>query len=117
VKGKFLANKDWISKYPDPLQLNPGDEVVIGKEEDEKEEWAGWVWCILENVSGWVPQQYLKNIPYGKGLAIREYNARELNVRKGDIIIRYEELNGWIWGQIEGIDGKGWVPKEILSEP
>jgi uncharacterized protein YgiM (DUF1202 family) len=103
--------KDYITSYPDPLKLKKGEEVVITPKESE---WAGWVWCTtMQNKSGWAPEGCL-SITGHVGILLRDYDAIELNVGKGDkVVILYEE-SGWGW--CKKVTGEcGWVPLENMK--
>lgn len=102
---------DYQSAYPDPIVLCVGDEVTI---EDRESEWSGWIWCATaEGKSGWVPADYIRRSGHN-GMALRDYDASELTVTKGERLAILDEACGWYRCRTE--DGRlGWVPKQNVQ--
>jgi uncharacterized protein YgiM (DUF1202 family) len=102
---------DYRSAYPDPIVLCVGDEVTI---EDRESEWTGWIWCAtLKGKSGWVPESYIQR-GGSSGTALRNYDATELSVTKGEQLTILEEVSSWYWCQTEN-GCLGWVPKQNVE--
>lgn len=112
---KYRVISDYQSPYPNPLVFHGGDSVIVGKEFEGDPEWSGWVWCKgLRGVKAWAPKSYL-NINGEEGVFIRNYNARELSVKRGEYLVVKEILGGF--GMAEKPDGDtGWVPMKVLEK-
>ena len=109
-KKTGLVVSSRASDYPDPLLLRAGDEVAIGV---KKSEWPGWIWVTDgRGKSGWVPEAYL-NARGSDGTVLRDYDATELDVEKGEELVLYEEVAGWYWCTNKA-GRSGWVPVENL---
>lgn len=105
----------WTTVYPDPIILNPGDTVRLGKEESDNPDWAGWIWAENATHKGWIPVQIVERLADGNGRVISAYSARELEVQPGDEVEEMERMNGWIWARRVRDGVEGWVPLEVLG--
>lgn len=107
MKGKaYRVIEDYNSDYTEPLVITKGEILTIGEKESE---WLGWIWCTNKfGKSRWVPENYLEI--HGKTCkAKQDYEATELSVKIGEILITEKEEADWIWAANER--GKsGWVP-------
>lgn len=108
---EYKVKKEYRSQYKDPLVLNIGDVVTLGKEETE-EKWKGWIWAEHNSRSGWIPLQIIEAMPESKGKIKENYSAKELDVKKGDVVVSIKEINGWLWVMNERNE-EGWIPAEI----
>jgi hypothetical protein len=72
-------------------------------------EWPGWVWCESEcGGSGWTPERYL--VRHGaEAIALKEYDARELMARGGEVLTLGQEEAGWYWVTNDA-GQSGWMP-------
>ena len=109
--GHVLA--DYQAAYSDPITLHNGEELQLSGQQDN---WHGWIWLWCTNQagkSGWVPECYVEK--YGnKGRALCDYDAMELSVFVGDVLLIEKEESGWLWCLTQ--HGKsGWVPAEHVS--
>ena len=103
------VTESYTVAYPNPNRLKEGDSVQIEKWEPKDSEWAGWAFCVDQRgVKGWVSEKYLR-VNGNSAVAVRDYNATELAVQKGEVLkVQYEEF-GWAW--VENAKGaQGWVP-------
>ena len=88
--------------------------------------WPEYVWCTAaDGREGWVPEAFLDVMVDREDTAAedgsvtvrrtrRDYDARELDVASGDVVLAGEEAGGWFW--CEAADGRsGWVPAECLT--
>ena len=106
----FKIIKPYSAQYKSPIVLRTGDEVMLGKEEQE-EKWKGWLWAESENCAGWVPIQILQlSEDKRKGKVLEFYSAKELDVEAGDDIIKIRSLNGWTWSKNLRTNDEGWNP-------
>jgi hypothetical protein len=111
---KFKVIVEYRSPYPDSIVFSKGEKVRIGQEFDEDPDWKNWISCEgKNNKKAWVPKQFL--IINGiNGILKRDYDARELSVKMGEILKVFEILNGF--GMSEKINGeRGWVPMKHLE--
>ena len=107
MKGKKCrVIEKYESPYTDPLLITKGEILSIGEKESE---WSGWIWCTnKDGESRWVPESYLE-IHGNTCKAKQDYNATELNVKTGEVLIIKEEEAEWFW--VINQEGKsGWVP-------
>ncbi|MFW5709480.1 MAG: SH3 domain-containing protein [Chloroflexota bacterium] len=100
--------------YDDPIALEMGEIVEITKQELWDDQYL-WLWCVAANgKSGWVPESIL-TIEGARGSAQRAYNALELTVEPGALLIVHEWIGGWYW--VENGQGEcGWIPDFCLAE-
>jgi hypothetical protein len=105
----YVVIKDYKSPYPDPIVFQKGEKVEVCQEFKEDPDWKNWIWCEgKDDKKAWVPKQYL-NVDGRNGIFNRDYDAMELSVQVGEILVVYEIVNGF--GMSEKPDGtKGWVP-------
>jgi hypothetical protein len=110
--GRCRVIADYHSAYPNPIVLRSGDHLTV---EDRKTEWDGWLWCTSkENKSGWVPESYIKR-DRERGISLRDYDAAELSVAKGDLLMIIEMECGWLRCQCD--NGRiGWVPEANVEK-
>lgn len=114
---RFIVIEQWISQYPNPIQLQPGEQVIVDQSRvEENPEWQGWLWCTVNNISGWVPRQILreKDSENGEYSVIFEYSARELTAQTGEHVQGEQILNGWLWGESRETGQTGWIPLDHL---
>ena len=106
---RYRVIDDYESPYPDPIVFRKGEQVAVGEEFLDNPEWRNWVWCTGTNdKQAWVPKQYLE-IHGITGTLKEDYNARELSVEAGEVVVVYETVNGF--AMTEKTDGlRGWVP-------
>ena len=110
----YCVIKAYESPYPDPIVLHEVDVVALGKEFTDDPDWQGWVWCEGTNgVKAWVPKPYLEQRGEIATLK-RDYNAMELSVAIGEVLLVDEIVNGF--GMAQKPDGtRGWVPMKHLA--
>ncbi len=114
---RALVLADYRSQYPDPIAFRRGQAVRLGERDRE---WPAFVWATAEDGrAGWAPLDWLRPLgPAGDGTpraqALRDYDARELDVVAGQALRLVHALGGWWWAQRE--DGaQGWVPARHLQ--
>ena len=97
--------------HTDPMALQAGDVVQVGRRDDE---WSGWLWCTnAAGKSGWVPESYLDR--QGESGVVRcDYTTRELSVVAGQVLTAGVSEAGWVWVTNEAGDS-GWVPEKHLE--
>ena len=117
MKNKnYLVTRDHTSEYPEPITFKKDALLTVGEKYDGPEGWSDWFFCDTPGQKGgWVPAQVIEFIGNTSGRAREDYTARELNVRKGDMVCGYRMLNGWLWCENLDSSGSGWVPLENLE--
>lgn len=108
---KCQAISDYQSTCPDPLIITRGEILKI---ETKKSKWKGWIWCINQfGKGGWVPEKYIEKL-HDKCKVLKDYNATELTVKAGEVLIISYEESGWAW--VTNENGEcGWVPLENVQ--
>jgi len=111
---RFRAVKEYRSPYPNPIRFAEGEEVTVGSVFDDEPAWPDWIWVENRNgKSAWAPRQYL-TVSGSAGWFIRCYDARELSVQTGEVVVIDEVVNGF--GAAVNANGeKGWVPLNYLE--
>jgi len=108
----FTANADYEEKDPDPLFLEPGDEVNVGPMDRA---WPGWVWAENNNgLDGYVPEDLLEPLGEGRFAVIEAFDPTVLTIRRGDRLESLKQIHGWHW--CKNAEGKeGWVAGYLLK--
>jgi SH3 domain len=103
----------WVRIYDPALAVRAGDQVTLGRTDDE---WPGWIWCVpTEGPAGWLPLQKLTFSSDGTTAAAQvDYDTRELTVEPGETVTRISQELGWSFCQNERGE-KGWVPDNCLA--
>ncbi|SDB98721.1 SH3 domain-containing protein [Acinetobacter boissieri] len=110
---KFKVIKKYESQYKKPIVVTCGTKIEIGLED---EQWKGWFFCKTHDNRGWIPKQVIDFKSDTEGLIIKDYTAKELDAKKGDLIEKIVELNEWIWGVNQSTLDKGWIPLDVLQK-
>jgi hypothetical protein len=108
----YIVIENHRTEFPNPIILQKGEKVVLGKETDiDDEAGANWVYCkkLDDSNEGWVPKQIIDN-----ATIIEEYHAKELNIDKGTVVEGIKELNTWLWCRNKNTDEVGWIPMRKL---
>jgi uncharacterized protein YgiM (DUF1202 family) len=111
------AGDEWTVRTPHvasfdvALAFAAGDVLTV---EDRDTEWDGWLWCRDQaGVVGWTPAAYLAR-DGARGVALRDYDARELTVVAGETLTVHYEESGWAWCTRKSGES-GWAPARCLS--
>lgn len=106
-----MANADYEDHDRNPLELEPGDEVSVGPSDRV---WPGWVWAEDERGrTGYVPEEFLEPLGEGRFAALRRFDPRVLQVRRGEPLESLAELHGWHWCRAAS-GQEGWLPAYLL---
>lgn len=101
------AIKEYKAPYPDPIQAKAGEDVIV--DPSKETDIPGWVWCTNHaGKSGWVPVSYLK-IHGGRGRMLYDYNAIELTIHAGEVLVVHKTESSFHWATNEN-GQQGWVP-------
>ena len=91
VRVMRLARHD---SDPDPVRFVTGEVLSIGHHDQQ---WRTFVWCTDQSGhAGWVPDS-LEMTGAAEATALRDYDATELTVSKGEILEVLEEVGGWVF--------------------
>jgi len=103
---RYRVIEAYQPEFPDPWTARKGDRLSFERTETE---WAGWIWCTSSSGKGaWVPENWVQ-IDGDSCVMRRDYNATELAVEVGEVLIVEFEESGWAWVRKENGEG-GWVP-------
>lgn len=112
---KYVAKSDYEVIDRNPLALEVGDVVKVGKRDAA---WSGWVWVSVADGRGsYVPEDVLADSGAQAGMdveVVEGFAARDLSVKKGDVVEMVYEVKGWIWGRDTG-GVEGWLPEYLLG--
>src|ERR1044071_10474836 len=79
--------------YPDPIQVEQGDPLIVGEEDSE---YPGWIWCENQHGKfGWVPKDCIVTTETGSS-AKYDYSAVELRARVGERLLKIDTKYGWV---------------------
>jgi len=120
-KSEFLyvVTENYKTEFTNPITLTMGEKVTIGEDPDPEmnpDTWINWAYCIKEDGSnaGFVPEQIIKK-DGNYGIILEDYSAKEMNVKKGEIVEKIKELNGWLLAKNKATGETGWIPLENLE--
>jgi SH3-like domain-containing protein len=108
---KARIKLEYEAQYSDPLCVNAGAKVKVGREDKE---FPGWKWCkAADGREGWVPAELLS----GEGTeatVIQDYSARELGVQPGEEVTIEESRHNWLL--VRNVHGeRGWIPASHIE--
>jgi hypothetical protein len=114
---QYLVIQDHISEFPEPITFSKGASLNAGEKYEGPEGWDNWIFCETPGQKGgWVPAQIIEIINNGVARAREDYTARELNARKGQLLVVSRILNGWAWCENPDNLESGWIPCANLQE-
>lgn len=114
---QYLVIENHTSEYPEPITFAKGAPLTKGEKYEGPEGWDNWLFCETPGQKGgWVPEQIIEIVNDKTARALEDYTARELTVRKGDVLLGTRTLNGWVWCKSADSLESGWVPLLNLQE-
>lgn len=107
------ARQDHRARPGEPLIAEIGAELRWQAHPEEGQH-PGWRHAIdAAGRSGWVPTDWLRSHPDGRSaVALRHYEARELEVKQGEKLLALDAHAGWTWA-IDRQGRCGWVPERL----
>jgi len=101
-----------INSDPDPVRFVTGDVLSVGHHDQQ---WRSYVWCTDQaSHSGWVPDSYLEMTGAHEATALRDYDATELTVGRGELLDVLDEAGGWLRCRTSG-GHEGWIPSDTVE--
>lgn len=109
---QFTANADYEEKDPDPLHLEPGDEVNVGPTDHA---WPGWVWAVdKDGRNGYLPEEILEPLGEGRFSVMSAFDPTVLTIKRGDRLESLKQIHGWHWCR-NVANEEGWVAGYLLK--
>ena len=94
------------------IHIREGDAIVVGH---RNQQFPEFVWCAAEDGHhGWVPEQFLHMEGPREATALRDYDASQLTVVKGDLLEALEQVGAWVRCR-NSAGAEGWVPETCLE--
>ncbi len=101
-----------ITSDANPVRFRAGDTVGVGHHDRQ---WTAYVWGTdLVGRAGWVPDAYIEMTGAHEGTALRDYDATELTVARGDALDVLDEAGGWYLCRT-ATGQSGWVPGNVVE--
>jgi hypothetical protein len=110
-----IVTKEYAAEFADPITLTRGETATLDGRKSVWEDNPDWLWVWGENAQGkggWTPCTRLR-IEGSQGVALEDYDARELTVTAGELVAVQREESGWAWC-VADADRSGWVPMSHL---
>ena len=95
------------AKNRQPLAVATGETVTLGIRDVDWPEF--FLATDARGRNGWIHQSCLDG-----NVALRDFDARELDANAGDEVRLIELLGGWWWAENE-IGERGWLPERVLA--
>ena len=90
--------------------------VLCKEESNPNGEWPNWIYCETKDNEGWIPKSIIRR-KSDLGVMEEDYDAKEFDIKKDEVIVMSKSLNGWIWGHKEEAPGiYAWAPLNHLEE-
>jgi SH3-like domain-containing protein len=101
-----------VTSEPNWVHFHTGEILGTGHHDQQ---WTSYVWCTDQHGhAGWVPDFYLEQIGQHEARALRDYDATELTVAKGEVLEALDEAGGWL--QCRSAAGLvGWIPADNVE--
>ena len=106
-KQRVRVMRSHVTNDPDPVRFVTGEVLSIGHHDQQ---WRSFVWCTDQSGhAGWVPDSHIEMTGAREATALRDYDATELTVSKGEVLDVLEEAGGWLRCRTSS-GREGWVP-------
>jgi hypothetical protein len=94
------------------IRIREGESIVVGH---RNKQYPEFLWCAAEDGhAGWVPEQFLHMDTDKEATALRDYDAAQLTVVKGETLDASERVGVWIRCR-NSAGAEGWVPDSCLE--
>ena len=99
--------------HVETIRISPGDVVGVGH---RNQQYPEFLWCASEyGLQGWVAEAYLEMTGEKEAVALREYDATQLTVVKGEVLDVVDRQGAFILCRNAG-GAQGWVPRRVLED-
>jgi hypothetical protein len=99
--------ESYVEQCTDPLRFHTGDVLRLGHRDRQ---WPAYVWGTDKTGrSGWVPESYITLTGEHEATALRDYDATEITVTRGEELTVLDEAGGWLLCSTSS-GRRGWVP-------
>lgn len=112
--SRWIASSDYQVIEREPLLFVAGERVRVDQGDRA---WPGWFWVVNgDGRGGHVPSEVLAGpvVAGAEAELIRDFDGRDLSVRRGDELVSLRELDGWHWCRNQEGD-EGWVAAYLLK--
>lgn len=111
---RAVAVRDYEAPYPDPLAVGARALLQVDEARSHETDIMGWLWCRAEDGrEGWAPEGWLDGDGPTRRI-VRDFDARELTVRKGDRLTLLFAESGFVLCRNARGD-QGWLPDAVLA--
>lgn len=94
------------------IRVRQGDVVAVGH---RNQQFPEFVWCGSEDGHhGWVPEGFLRMEGLHEAGVLRDYDAAQLTVVKGESLEVLEHIGAWVRCR-NAAGTEGWVPEGCLE--
>jgi hypothetical protein len=101
-----------VTSSEDTVHFHTGDVLGVGHHDQQ---WTSYVWCMDQHGhAGWVPDFYIEMTGEHEATALRDYDATELTVGRGEELDVLEEAGGWLRCRT-GSGTEGWIPASCVA--
>jgi putative acetyltransferase len=109
---RYRVSASYKTHYHQPISFEAG-EVLEVKQRDT--EYPEYIWAINQSgKEGWVHDSMLLKTSEHKAVSTKAYDARELDVEAGEVIVEETNLGGWSWCRNKH-GQTGWLPDHVLE--
>jgi hypothetical protein len=104
------VTKAYTPSFKEFPMVRKGEEVRFIKEEEKHPGW--FIGVDRKNVKGYFPTQWFQKSEGGKCQALKDYDAKEIDVEVGDEARILIEYCGWV--RVETKSFSGWIPRYCI---
>lgn len=95
------------------VRIREGEAIVVGH---RNQQFPEFLWCAVEDGhAGWVPEVFLRMDGTREATALRDYDAAQLTVIKGELLEALEQVGAWVRCR-NAAGAEGWVPESCLED-
>lgn len=113
MSRRVIVTHDYSREFKTPLVAPEGTVLEVLRRNDGV--YKEWFICrSSQGIEAYVPEKLLR-INGNEGTLLADYNSWELTVKVGEILVRIEEIGGWVWAKKQ--EGEyGWVPSMNVKD-
>jgi hypothetical protein len=112
IPSRVRVVESHVTSYSDTVHFRIGDVLGVGH---HNQQWKSYVWCMDQGGhAGWVPDFYIEMTAEHEAIALRDYDATELTVGRGEELDVLDEAGGWLLCRTSnGLEG--WIPATCVT--